>query len=132
MDTEQHKIQQSNWEILYGGRDIDVQVIDLAAQQVRTETVKVRKLPISEMAKLADAYAGGAPEAALYLGRNVAFVESLVTDSGFAVLTEGRRLNEKSFAAWLQLQKQAAETLTGRKLDLEAALREAAQATKSA
>ncbi len=126
--------EKSNWEILYGGTDMEVQIQDEAKQEVTNALVKVLKIPLKSMEKIGAAFGKLHEESAVYLGGDAAakaLVDSLTEFSLLAVVQEGRRLNLKSFEAWFQYNKQTVELMTGKKMEdvLETALKEGKSAS---
>jgi hypothetical protein len=121
---------KQNWEILYGGADLEVNRVvtvpnAVPPEKLETETVKVRKVPLRKMQDLAKAWGSIEKEMPIYVDRPADWFDSLTDESALAIIQEGRRLNEKTFAAWLRLQTQAAETITGEKIDVAAKVNQA-------
>ena len=115
MNNGRNALELERWEILYGGVDVTVHAVVPGAEPgtaaIKAETVKVRKLPLGELQHMGSAMADPLREAALYTGRKAEEIETWDTDSVLQVVTEGRRLNTKSFKAWFELQKQNAELM---------------------
>jgi hypothetical protein len=114
-------IDEKNWEILFGGAEIEVVMADSDTRTLNKRRVKVRKIPLKAMAELGAVYGTDIEaEALVYLNPSdrpaINSVYKLVDDSLLAIVAKGRELNEKSFATWFELQAQAAEMMTGQKL----------------
>lgn len=114
MNNGRTLLEKERWEILYGGVDVTVYaVVSDAPNKGRVEesTVKVRKLPLGELQHLGAAMTSPTAEAVLYTGRKLEQVETWDSESVLEVVTQGRRLNAKSFKAWFEIQKQNAELM---------------------
>ena len=122
--------QKQNWEILYGGADIDITRIkqpETSDQkpELVNERVKVRKVPLRKMTELATVWGTVEKELQIYVDKPVEWFDSLTDESALEILKEGRRLNEKTFADWFRLQNQAAAVITGQPINLNEKVNEA-------
>lgn len=97
-------------EILMGGREITV-----AHADGRTETIKVRKVPIRHLDRLGRAWGKEAEEVAVYADRKPEWVDTLTDESFEQIIEIGRELNEVPFAKWFKRQEKALEAI-GQKL----------------
>lgn len=123
LSEAQKALERQRWEILYGG--VDQPIIRIVDGKIDETSVKVRKIPIAEMGKLAHAFGRMDQELRLYLGVEQTFVDSMADDSKIVCMQQGRRLNSKSFAAWFGLQTEAAEVMTGKAFDAQKIIKEA-------
>lgn len=117
-----NETDQNNWQILYGGKDIEVTVLSPDSTPKR-QSVKVRKLGLKDLPKIAGAMQETETEAALYIGESSDFVSTLLPEDALRIVEEGRELNAKSFAVWVKQRKAQAELMG---LDLEKAMQKAA------
>lgn len=84
-------------EIMLGGRAMRVRSADGQEHDITVRHLKIRELP---------AYAGALDDevklAALFTGRDDAFIESLCPESHEAVIAAGEEINGDFFARWCE------------------------------
>lgn len=85
--------------------------IEVAHQDGRKELVRIRKVPIRSMDRLAKVWGQPAKEVAVYADKDSAWVESLTDDSFEAVMEGGRGLNFSSFRKWYRWAEQSLEAV---------------------
>jgi len=94
-------------ETILGGAEIPVTYTD-----GRTEHIRIRKIPLRDMPRLAQVFAQDmAEEAAFYAQRDPAWIGTLTDESFAAVFEEGRRLNFTLFRTWFQGKTQELELM---------------------
>lgn len=109
---------RTDYETLFGGVDMEVTLFTEEGKTVR-ENVKVCKVSVRglAMASLSKAWGRIDEEARVYVpSKDEAWHARLTDESLLAIAKEGRRLNEKSFVAWVDLQTQAAEAISGERI----------------
>lgn len=105
MNNEQ-KNPAEVYAILNDGEELTVTHVD-----GRTETVKVRKVPIREMRLLGEAWGKEDKEVAVYTGKTDDWVKTLTDESFEAVVERGKELNFLSFKRWFKRQERTLEAL---------------------
>lgn len=91
---------EKQFEILAGGTEV---IVHYKAGG-DAERIKVRKIAIRDIGKLADVLGKEDQEVAFYCGKDLEWVELLHDDSFEALIEEGRRLNFTRYTKWAKRQ----------------------------
>jgi hypothetical protein len=97
-------------ETLRGGTKITVEIDAKPGEQPFHE-IPIRQLKIKEMPAMMEAQGDEIALAALFTGKDKAFVESLTNFSHEAVIAEGNRVNADFFVRWVQRRMQTQERI---------------------
>lgn len=94
-------------ELLRDGVGLQVNFLDGSNAEIR-----VRKIPIRHLDRLATALGREAKEVEVYIDRDEAFVSSLCEESFEAIIEKGRELNFTSCEKWLKRNSRVLASLT--------------------
>lgn len=101
-------------EILDGGTSIEVRLrIQPGSNEADHENVKVLKVSMRDLPKLAAAWGKEPREIAVYTGRPDAWIDRLTEESWEQILQEGRRLNFLTFKRFFARNQEALDAISG-------------------
>ena len=91
---------------LLGGRDLGITL-----RNGKTETVKVRQIPVWEMQKYAAAIQNELAMAEIFTARPAEWCKSLSDQSFEEIIMVGREINAHFFGRWMERQRSLAESI---------------------
>lgn len=110
------EIEQKNFEILYGGVDLNVRRIippsnEGGEPELKSEQIKVKKVGLRDLPALSNAMGDEIAEVAVYIGKPLEFAETILPEDQLEILSRGRALNTKVFIDWCAGQNKRAESM---------------------
>ncbi len=99
--------QPNTLETLLDGREVEVVHVAKPGESPLRELVRVRKVPLRQMQRLAEVWCQPEKEVPFYVGRDAAWLETITDESFERVMDTGRELNLPFFEKWLHWQRQA-------------------------
>ena len=95
------------------GKDVVVKYRPSADGRQLEEKLTIRELPLSQMSKYIDASEDACKLAALLMGRDVNWVDTLSIDSVEEIVRVGEELNRSFFSRWVGMQRGVKEGILG-------------------